>query len=204
MKNNALGGFVKPESMNYRKKPVVIQAIKFDGTIKSVMAVREFTGQELNAPSLDGKEDGMYSLIIPTLEGDHTASPGDYIIRGIKGEYYPCKPDIFEASYDSEENKKAFNLNFGEAIIALQNGHKVARKGWNGKGMFLVIAGGYSVPKENLRPGTHITKEFLESRGVDAMEIVPHIDMWSADNKYVTGWLASQTDMLSSDWEIVP
>lgn len=40
------------------------------------------------------------SLVIPALEGYHTASPGDWIIRGIKGEFYPCKPDIFEATYD--------------------------------------------------------------------------------------------------------
>ena len=39
-------------------------------------------------------------LIIPTLEGDHTANPGDWIIKGIKGEFYPCKPDVFEKSYE--------------------------------------------------------------------------------------------------------
>jgi hypothetical protein len=92
---------------------------------------------------------------------------------------------------------------FGGALTALKAGKKVARKGWNGKGMFILIAGGYNVPKENLRPGTHITAEFLESRGVSEMAITQHIDMWTADNKYVSGWLASQTDMLAEDWVIV-
>ncbi len=46
-------------------------------------------------------EDG--DLIIFTLEGQHLASPGDYIIRGVKGELYPCKPDIFEATYEKED-----------------------------------------------------------------------------------------------------
>jgi hypothetical protein len=42
-------------------------------------------------------------LVIPTLEGEHTASIGDYIIRGVKGEFYPCKPDIFMATYEEVE-----------------------------------------------------------------------------------------------------
>ena len=42
----------------------------------------------------------QYSLVIHTLEGDHHANPGDYIIKGIHGEFYPCKPDIFEKTYD--------------------------------------------------------------------------------------------------------
>ncbi len=94
-------------------------------------------------------------------------------------------------------------FNFGWAIEMLQAGHAVRRSGWNGKGMFLIQAGGYSVPAEKLRPGTLITPEFLASRGLDAMEIVPHIDMWTAQNTYVSGWLASQTDMQAEDWEIV-
>lgn len=95
-------------------------------------------------------------------------------------------------------------MSFSEALVHLRHGKKVAREGWNGKGMFIVLAGDYSVAKENLRSGTHITPEFLESRGVDEMVILPHIDMWTADNKYLTGWLASQSDMLATDWVFVP
>ena len=77
----------------YRKKPVEIEALQYTGYNHD--AVMFFTnGQAVWAPR-EGK------LTIPTLEGDHTASAGDWIIRGVKGEYYPCKPDIFEMTYES-------------------------------------------------------------------------------------------------------
>lgn len=91
-------------------------------------------------------------------------------------------------------------MNFGQALEALKEGKKVSRSGWNGKGQFVLKAGGYIVAKDKLRPGTHITSEFLESRGVDAMEIVPHLDLWNAQNKYVSGWVPSQGDMFAEDW----
>ena len=91
-------------------------------------------------------------------------------------------------------------MKFGEAIAALKAGKKVAREGWNGKGMFILQAGGYNVHKDNLRADGPITKEFLESRGVDEMIIQPHFDMWTAQNQYQTGWLASQSDMQANDW----
>lgn len=77
----------------YRKKPVVIEAWQWDGGAGSderpdwVRAVcfRRF---------------GDQALVVPSLEGDMIASPGDWIIRGIKGEVYPCKPDIFAATYE--------------------------------------------------------------------------------------------------------
>jgi hypothetical protein len=94
-------------------------------------------------------------------------------------------------------------MNFGQAIEALKEGKRVARDGWNGKGMFILQAGGYSVHKDNLREGGPITKEFLESRGVDKMIIQHHFDMWTAQNQYQTGWLASQSDMQADDWVIV-
>jgi hypothetical protein len=94
-------------------------------------------------------------------------------------------------------------MNFGQALESLKEGKKVARQGWNGKGMFLVLAGGYSVPKDKLRPGTHITSEFLESQGIDEMIIIPHIDMWTAQKTYLSGWLASQSDMLADDWQVI-
>lgn len=95
-------------------------------------------------------------------------------------------------------------MNFGDAITALKAGKKVTRTGWNGKGMFLLMAGGYKVHKDDLRPNSPVTKDFLESRGLDEMEILPHIDMWTVNSQgrqaYLAGWLASQTDMLSEDW----
>jgi hypothetical protein len=77
--------------MKYRKKPVVIEAIKFDGTLCSLesFAIPEVS-QEL----------GSNAAQIPTLEGVMTAEKGDWIIKGVKGEFYPCKPDIFAATYE--------------------------------------------------------------------------------------------------------
>ncbi len=93
-------------------------------------------------------------------------------------------------------------MKFGEAITLLNAGHPVTRQGWNGKGMFLVKAGGYSVPAEEARPNGIITKEFLKGRGLTHLQILPHIDMWTAQNTYLAGWLASQSDMLADDWMI--
>lgn len=78
--------------MKYRKKPVVIEAIKFEGWNMSEVDV--FMGD------VGGFQAWPDRIIIPTLEGVMTGNVGDYIIRGVKGELYPCKPDIFEASYE--------------------------------------------------------------------------------------------------------
>lgn len=87
----------------YRKKPVVIEAQKFEGFAEDGSdATKNVWPDNFVAASRLWKRQGT-SLIIPTLEGDHIASPGDYVIRGVKGEFYPCKPDIFEATYERVE-----------------------------------------------------------------------------------------------------
>ena len=90
--------------MKYRKKPVVIEAIQYNNLNRK--EIESFVGMELKqeleseTAYLAGKGVPKFSLTIPTLEGDHKAMPNDYIIKGIKGEFYPCKPDIFEKSYE--------------------------------------------------------------------------------------------------------
>ena len=76
----------------YRKKPVVIEAIQW--LSNNIFEMYNFTGVESIAVH-NGDE-----LLVHTLEGDIIASNGDYIIKGIKGEFYPCKPDIFEQTYE--------------------------------------------------------------------------------------------------------
>lgn len=89
-------------------------------------------------------------------------------------------------------------MDFGMAIIALKRGESVARAGWNGKGMFLTLQAGSEVA------GTSMRNEPAKNYYADTkVRICPHIDMKSADGSYVVGWLASQTDMLAEDWEIV-
>jgi len=85
----------------FRKKPVVIEAIQFTST--SFNECCKFIGEDnLNDGTLEEEE---YIGII-TPEGDHNARHGDWIIKGIKGEFYPCKPDIFEQTYEEVTNEK--------------------------------------------------------------------------------------------------
>lgn len=91
-------------------------------------------------------------------------------------------------------------MKFGEAITLLNTGHPVTRAGWNGKGMFLIRAGGYKVAACDAKPNGPIDAKFLDRRGLTHLEILPHIDMWTAQNTYLPGWLASQSDMLADDW----
>ena len=80
------------EMRRFRKKPVVIEAWHWDGTTDWSLAPMWLQNV---VPHWSPKE-----ILIPTLEGSMKASPGDWIIHGVKGEVYPCKPDIFEATYE--------------------------------------------------------------------------------------------------------
>jgi len=89
--------------MKYRKKPVVIEAVKWDGF--NLQEIKDFVGKHLQYTICDtayqaGKGKPHVDMAIHTLEGDHTCSVGDYIIKGVQGEFYPCKPDIFEETYE--------------------------------------------------------------------------------------------------------
>jgi hypothetical protein len=82
--------------MKFRKKPVVIDAVRYTGN--NMMDVLKFTGSEEISEDFTGT-----AIEIKTLEGVMTAQKGDWIIKGVKGEFYPCKPDIFEATYEKVE-----------------------------------------------------------------------------------------------------
>lgn len=88
--------------MKYRKKPVVVDAVRWMGDIASLGEIEELKGVPF---SKDEVVDIMKSdeIRICTPEGEMTASLGDYIIRGVRGEIYPCKPDIFEETYEMAE-----------------------------------------------------------------------------------------------------
>lgn len=79
----------------YRKKPVVIEAVQWNGSIESTTEILHWMFPDL---PIDASAN---ELTIQTLEGDLHASPNDWIIKGIKGEFYPCKPDIFKETYES-------------------------------------------------------------------------------------------------------
>jgi len=96
--------------MLYRKKPIIIKAIQYNNLNRN--EIEKFVGkklkQELESETayIAGKGSPKFSLIIPTLEGDHKAMPNDWIIEGIKGEFYPVKSDIFELTYEPVDRSK--------------------------------------------------------------------------------------------------
>lgn len=94
------------------------------------------------------------------------------------------------------------NATFGEAIEALKKGKRVSRKGWNGKGMFLfLLPASDGIPTKAIHDPA--LREVIESEvGGDTFDALGSIRMFTADKKILTGWLASQTDILSEDWFI--
>ena len=118
----------------------------------------------------------------------------------------------YSDGYESWSPKKQFeevyrgcdNMTFGLAIEMMKKGKKVARKGWNGKGMFLYMQGGSKVAFHDLKED--VQRKLMNKHGVDdsgKVTINPHIDMKASDGSVVIGWLASQTDMLAEDWIVV-
>lgn len=81
--------------MKFRKKPVVIEAVQYAGN--NVKEIETFIGKSLR---MAYASDDVKYLYINTLEGEMQVDPMDWVIKGVKGEFYPCKPDIFEATYE--------------------------------------------------------------------------------------------------------
>lgn len=89
-------------------------------------------------------------------------------------------------------------MNFGQAVEALKNGDKVARSGWNGRGMWIAL-----MPALYLDAGIvngRTRKHIGDDKPLDSQ---PYIAMWTANAQWQPGWLASQADILAEDWEIV-
>ena len=93
--------------MRYRKKPVVIEAVQFVYTGEGIRRLQEFCGDALGEFAKARHPDAKGEVQIGTLEDgehltvQHIATEGDWIIKGVQGEFYPCKPDIFEQTYEA-------------------------------------------------------------------------------------------------------
>lgn len=90
----------------FRKKPVTIEAAQWTGNLNDLASVQaldayDFHGAARVYPCPTERGEELHDLGIQTLEGVMRAKPGDWIIKGVKGEVYPCKPDIFAATYES-------------------------------------------------------------------------------------------------------
>ena len=134
-----------------------------------------------------------------TIPADENPNDEGYIIYYRKG-----KPDQYiswcpKQQYD-EVSREVEGLSFGMAIEAMKQGCKVARKGWNGKGMYIWL-----MPGSTIKDCKSITDPHLKE--IDAAEgeirFLCSLRMRTATGDVLTGWLASQTDMLSDDWMIV-
>lgn len=108
---------------------------------------------------------------------------------------------------------RCWSTDFGAALSALKQGYRVARRGWNGKGMWLALTPGSEISALDAKSGAtlkHASDILPEgSSCLDALKapkitIGAHIDMKAADGSLVIGWLASQTDMLAEDWTVLP
>jgi hypothetical protein len=87
----------------FRKRPVIIEAIQFVDNVEEIV---EWLNDDLNTPASFGYDKDKVVIFIETLEGVMTAQTGDWIIKGVNGEFYPCKPDIFEKTYEPVESEE--------------------------------------------------------------------------------------------------
>lgn len=159
---------------------------EINATPMSRAAYNLFRGWQLPADE-NGEDEGY---LVEYIDGGqaNTATYKGYVSWSPK--------DVFERAYKPTEG-----MTFGLALEALKKGCKVARKGWNGKGMWLILVPGQK--EVALRQGT----PYGDALALTSCEILPHIDMWTTNahgrRAMLPGWVASQTDMLSDDWEVV-
>lgn len=134
--------------MKYRKKPVVVDAVQWTG--QNCREMYDFlTNETLNDEYMTAEGEYFYidhskvegGLVIKTLEGEHIASIGDYIIKGVKGEFYPCKKEIFEETYEIVDPsdyemspviipvEEALEIMKGGEVLYINEGHDEVR--WN-------------------------------------------------------------------------
>lgn len=116
----------------YRKKPVEIEAMAWPGKegtpFDDWLTAPDHGTVSIDHAAVDDEWDDLAPLLIRTLEGVMTAQPGDYVIRGVQGELYPCKPDIFEATYEPADGEQPCT-----AIVAIDtetDGLHPGRRAW--------------------------------------------------------------------------
>ena len=162
---------------------------EINATPMSRAAYNLFRGWQLPADE-NGEDEGY---LVEYIDGGqaNTATYKGYVSWSPK--------DVFERAYKPTEG-----MTFGLALEALKKGCKVARKGWNGKGMWLSLSGDANLTRyvDEDKFWSKNNSDFALAQGGSA-RVLPCITMKTADDAILMGWLASQTDMLSDDWEIV-
>ena len=196
--------------MKYRKKPVVIEAIQLK--VDNFDEVCDFMGGTpvpKHNPDFGIDEHGntnepYLGVYIETLEGKMLASYGDYIIKGVNGEFYSCKPDIFEKTITKADDSSSA-MDFGDAIEVLKQGGTIRRTGWNGKGLMVfkqVPAHIESdiIPKMQSLPQS--AKDLiLKSKGF--IDYTSQCLIYNENTGRADSWVPSISDVFAEDWEII-
>lgn len=150
----------------------------------------EYRGWELPADE-NGGDTGYLVEYMDGGRANHPAHSG----------YISWSPtDVFNNSY-----QPTTRMNFGHAIEMMKQGNRVARVGWNGTGMFIVLMPALHLPPFNTQePGPKVNDRTARFIGEDTpLDCQPYFAMFTAQKKWQPGWLASQSDMLAEDWYIV-
>lgn len=156
--------------------------------------------------SVDIEIDGFWMLLPPKMVARHIPVAGDYLVEYEDGYRSISPKTAFEDGYREVVVENGVNFakrfDFGLALCALKRGKRVARAGWNGKGMWLSLScdGSREIAAENF--WSPHNAEFARQNGGKAT-VLPSITMKTATGEILMGWLASQTDMLAEDWMVV-
>lgn len=142
-------------------------------------------------PANENPDDEGY--LVEYLDG------GTANVQGFTGYISWSPKDVFERAY-----RPTTSMTFGDALVMLKTGSKVAREGWNGKGMWLSLSGAPGVERHVPVGGfwSQNNAKYAAQNGGSA-RVLPCITMKTADGAILMGWLASQTDMLAEDWQVV-
>lgn len=195
--------------MKYRKKPVVIEAIQL--AMDNFDAVCDFMGGTpvpKHNPDFGVDEHGntnepYLGVYIETLEGKMLANYGDYIIKGVNGEFYPCKPDIFEKTYDKADSASA--MSFGDAIEVLKQGGAIRRIGWNGKGLFVIKQVPAHIESDIILKMQSLPQSAkdLILKGKGFIDYTSQCLIYNENTGRADSWVPSISDVFAEDWEIV-
>ena len=134
----------------------------------------------------DGADEGY---LVEYLDGGKPNVPSH------KGYVSWSPKEVFDKAY-----QPTTAMTFGHALDLLKTGHRVCRAGWNGKGMWLALTKGSTIPMSAARSGAVLQ---IAEEGAEHITILDHIDMKTVTGEVCCGWLASQTDMLADDWMLV-
>lgn len=187
---------VKPQKLSKKVVKAVARKLKPKKPADPFKGAKTYIGiKQIDAvPMSLGDYNKHRSWIIPEKENPNALG---YMVRYQDG-YVSWSPKAqFEEAY--QENGK---LSFGTAVLLMKQGFKLARSGWNGKGMWVIYVPG--TKKAEMKAGTPYANHLPKRKTV---EILPHFDMWTVNSQgrraMLPGWLASQSDLDSNDWMIV-